>query len=303
MSVTSVLQAIGGVSRPLAVRDLRGLSNLDRRDRNEFLEAWQRIAPQRRTEIAREMVDLAEDNVELNFGEVWSWLLEDRSPEVRLSAVEGMWEDASPRALRAMLTMLRDDPSPDVRSACATGLSRFAYSLVLGEIDDEGGALHRGLTQVALNEDEPLEVRRRALESAGYFADDDAVQQQIARDYAQDEQLLRESALVAMGRSMLPRWLPTIEKALTNESPALRYEAARAAGEMAEEAQRLLPKVAALLNDRDTEIALAATWALGQIGGDAARRVLQQASKGQDAARSQAATEALDELLAGESLV
>ena len=128
------------------------------------------------------------------------------------------------------------------------------------------------------------------------------VQREIERAYASDEQLLRESALVAMGRSMLPRWLPTIGAALANASPALRYEAARAAGEMAEDAQALVPRLAQLIDDDDSEVALAAIWALGQIGGEAARRSLQKARKSSDETRSQAVAEALEELSLGDSL-
>jgi HEAT repeat protein len=69
----------------------------------------------------------------------------------------------------------------------------------------------------------------------------------------------------------------------------------------------LVARVARLLGDRDTEVALAAIWALGQIGGDAARRVLREASKSDSEARIQAANEALAELsmedgIAGTSL-
>jgi len=38
--------------------------------------------------------------------------------------------------------------------------------------------------------------------SAGYFGSVDEIQRQIELAYASDEQLLRESALVGMGRSM-----------------------------------------------------------------------------------------------------
>jgi HEAT repeat protein len=65
---------------------------------------------------------------------------------------------------------------------------------------------------------------------------------------------------------------------------------------MAEDARALAPKLAALLNDGDGEVALAAIWALGQLGGDAAKRLLQQVRKNGDDARRQAADDALEEL-------
>jgi HEAT repeat protein len=191
-----------------------------------------------------------------------------------------------------------------VRAAAAIALSRFAYLVSLDELDAKAArALQRTLLETILDRRQPLDVRRRSLESAGYFADADEVQRQIGLAYDDDEPLLRESALVAMGRSMLPRWLPAIAKELTSVSPALRYEAARAAGEMAEDARSLLPKLVPLLNDDDSEVALAAIWALGQIGGGAARRALQQVRKSRDETRSQAAAEALEELALDDSLI
>jgi HEAT repeat protein len=146
-------------------------------------------------------------------------------------------------------------------------------------------------------------VRRRALESAGFFAEDEVVQREVQRAYDSGEQLMRESALMAMGRSMLPRWLPLVARELESQSPALRYEAARAAGEMAEEARSLTPRLAALAADDDVEVSGAAIWALGQVGGPAARRALQQLSKSQDDARRQAASDALEELSMGDGLM
>ena len=99
---------------------------------------------------------------------------------------------------------MRSDPAPAVRAAATISLSRFAYQAELAELDTrDGQALRDGLLAMILDARQPLEVRRRALESAGYFGSIDEIQRQIELAYASDEQLLRESALVAMGRSML----------------------------------------------------------------------------------------------------
>lgn len=303
MSVTQILQAAGSLRRPLTARDLVGLSGLRLIDRREFLEVWDTLTVTRRAALAREMIELSEEHVELNLGEVWRWLLDDQDALVRVCAVEGLWEDTSVRTMRRTLVLMRSDPVTEVRAAAATALSRFAHLAVLDELDEGSELLERTLSEMALDQSAPLDVRRRALESAGYFAENEPMQTEIERAYRSDEQLLRESALVAMGRSLLPRWLPAIASALTSRSPAIRYEASRAAGEMAEDARPLLVKLVPLLNDVDTEVSISAIWALGQIGGDAAQRALEQAKKSDDDARSQAAAEAFDELRAGESLV
>ncbi len=302
MSLTGTLQLVGAPQQQLSRRELKAFSGLDSTQHDEFWTGWRSIPPERRSQIALTMVELSEDNVELDFDQAWIWLLDDDVPSVRVSGIEGLWENTKPFALRRMLELLRTDPDADVRAAAALALSRFAYLAALDELDGNADELRRTLLDAARSRNEPTEVQRRALESAGYFDDDD-VQQQIERAYASDDQLLRESAVVAMGRSMLERWLPHIKRELGSPSPALRYEAARAAGEMGEDAQPVLVQLAPLCNDHDSEVALMAIWALGQIGGEAARRLLQQISKGENEARSQAATEALDELSLGETLI
>jgi HEAT repeat protein len=291
----TLLRLIGVSDRALSARELRAFSGLESGDRSFFWPTWQTIGDERRAEIAHSMVEMAEDVVELDFNELWFWLLDDHQPAVRVAAVEGLWENESPRALRRMLGLLQDDPAPEVRAAAAMGLSRFAYQASLGELAD-GSSLERGLLDAVRDGEQPIEVRRRALESAGYFAESDDVQQQVEMAYGSKEQLLRESAIVAMGRSMLPRWLPVIGKELSNSSPALRYEAAHAAAEMGEDARSLLPKLLPLLDDDDSEVSLEAIWALGQIGGQAAKRALERISRSNDEAHSQAAEEALAEL-------
>jgi len=302
-AISSTITQLAAKSGTPTLRELKPLTEVSQRDRGDFWQAWQALPAERRAELAQMMVELAEDNAELTLGEVWYWLLDDPDAGVRGSAIEGLWEDCSARVLRRMLELMRRDEQADVRAAAALALSRFAYLAAIDELEADPETLRQALRQAIANQHEIPEVRRRALESAGYFAEMDDIQEQVGQAYDSGDQLQRESALVAMGRSMLPRWLPTIARELSSQSPALRYEAARAAGEMADLAVKIMPALLPLVNDRDTEVALAAIWALGQIGGETAKTVLQRIKKSQDGARSQAAADALDELALGDSLV
>jgi HEAT repeat protein len=304
IDLSAYIPQIGSPGHSLAMRELKPLSGLGPSDRALFLAAWRRIIPSRRAEIVGAMAELSEDNVDLDFRPIFTWSLDDEDATVRRAAIEGLWESENPAVGRRLIELLRNDRSLDVRAAAAVGLSRFAYQAALGELDEDLSRQVASSLRAAVRDDtQTADVRRRALESAGFFAEDEVVQREVQRAYDSGEQLMRESALMAMGRSMLPRWLPLVARELESQSPALRYEAARAAGEMAEEARSLTPRLAALAADDDVEVSGAAIWALGQVGGPAARRALQQLSKSQDDARRQAASDALEELSMGDGLM
>jgi hypothetical protein len=72
-------------------------------------------------------------------------------------------------------------------------------------------------------------------------------------------------------------------------------------GELGSDGETLLMALLPLVEDDDTEVATMAIWALGQVGGPHARRVLQRLTRIRDTARSQAAQDALDELALGEA--
>ncbi|NWF80038.1 MAG: HEAT repeat domain-containing protein [Chloroflexi bacterium] len=290
------LARLGDLEHPPAHAELRALSDLGPETLKVFWAAWRQFPAERRLDILRELDDLAEDNLDLDFRPVFRTCLSDADPEVRAAAISGLWEDESEPTMDRLITML-DDEAGVARAAATLALARFAYRCQVGELPPAAGTrLHAALLRIATDPEQPLEVRRRAVEALGYFAGSKEAQAEIGRAYAHSELAMRESALLAMGRSMRPTWYPYIERELKSPSPALRYEAARAVGELGEEGRQLLPTLLPLVDDDDSEIALAAIWALGQVGGPSARRVLERLARSKDDSRRQAADEALDEL-------
>ncbi|MDP9310625.1 MAG: HEAT repeat domain-containing protein [Chloroflexota bacterium] len=294
--LAKTLAHLGDASRKLEHKELRQLNDIGADAQAEFWAAWQKIDPARRREIATALASLAEDNVEFDFRDVFSAILQDSEAEVRTAAVDGLWEDERLTTLRRLLPMLADDPDDDVRAAVALALGRFAYRSSLDELPARVGKdVRQALLESASNLDLADEVRRRSLEGLGYYVGDD-VTKLIGQAYTSGRQPLKASALVAMGHNLDARWLPVFEAELQSNEPALRYEAARATGELGAAAASLLPRLLPLAEGDDSEVAAAAIWALGQIGGEAARRVLKRLAQSDDETVQQAADEALAEL-------
>jgi HEAT repeat protein len=303
MSIAQYIREIGASDHHLSMTELRKFTECDYSDQAEFFEAWVSVIPERRDEIAGALVELAEDNVDLDFRLVLSWILNDPDPQVRKIALEGLWEETNPRVMRKVIELVQTDSDYEIQASAALLLGRFAYLASIEELPETASSeLQQVLRDIFFNTDNSLNVRRRILEALGYFAHTEDIQQAIKQAFASNEQMLRESALVAMGRSLQTQWLPIISNSLSEQSPALRYEAARAAGEMGEEARSLAPRIAPLVDSNDSEVALAAIWALGQIGGDLAKRTLKRIKGNRDTTRSQAAEEALDEIALEEGL-
>jgi HEAT repeat protein len=281
---------MGGKGRAAA---LLALSDLSSEDRTTLREAWPRLPVEQRRHITSNLVTLAEDNIELDFRHVFLISLEDGDAQVRLSGIEGLYEDESRVLLLRLLTMLKSDPDEHVREAVAKALGRFTYLAECDKLGSQADALRSTLIASASDLGETRDVRRRAIEALGNYHDDKEVQDLISESYSRGGKSA-ESAVFAMGRSMDERWQQIVMDELESDHPAMRYEAARAAGEMALE--DALPFLVRMIEDSDTEVRLAAVWALGQIGGKPAAEALARALKSNEPAMREAAKEAISEL-------
>ncbi|NTU85711.1 MAG: HEAT repeat domain-containing protein, partial [Chloroflexales bacterium] len=274
MTFEAQLARLGDLGQPLTHGELKTLAGLGPETLKVFWQVWREFPAERRLEIMHALDELGEDNVDMDFRPVLRACLSDADPEVRATAVAGLWEDESERTMDRLIALL-DDEAGIVRSAATVALAPFAYRAELGELSAPGAQrVFAALMRVATDPEQPLDVRRRAVEGLGYFASSKEAQAELGRAYAHAEITMRESAVLAMGRSMRPTWFPYIERELKSPSPALRYEAARAVGELGEDGRPLLPSLLPLVDDDDTEISLAAIWSLGQVGGPSARRLL-----------------------------
>jgi len=281
-------------SKPLVSPKLANLSALSPEEQRLFLEAWAKMGFKRRRQIASRLVELAEENFKLNFDDTFLACLQDRDEIVRVKSIEGLWECENRFLIDPLITMLREDSKESVRAAAAIALGKFAMLAELGKLrPDEGAKVERALLDVIDDQEEQLEVRRRAIEAIAPLSLP-KVTEIIQQAYQSDDPRIRVSAIYAMGRNNDPAWLPMLVKELSSPDAEIRFEAAGACGELGEESA--MPHLARLIHDLDSQVQLSAIAALGQIGGSEAEAALQECLNHPNEHIRQAAGEALEEL-------
>ena len=269
------------------------LSDLAGQRLADFCVAFEAYPLQQQRRLVRALVQLAEDSFQVNFDAIFRQCLGNHDGEIRAAAIDGLWENEDVALTGPLVSMLRSDPSALVRASAATALGRFVLA---GELEQLDPPIQARLTTELLTsihlKGEGLEVRRRALESVAYACTPEVLEALETAYYHEDEQM-RLSAVVGMGRTCDRRWMKTILDELESDSAAMRYEAALASGNLA--LREAVPTLTRLLDDPDSQVRVAAIWSLGQVGGDQAKQALIAALDDADEDTATALEEALAE--------
>ena len=301
MSTEELIADLANSDHRLLYSDLTQLSNLSPQELALFEQTWPAIEPKRRHQIVYRLVELAGNNVEFNFDGIFRNCLTDPDADVRSEAIEGLWESEETSLIGPLINLLEQDSSEKVQTAATAALGKFA---MLAEHQKLRSGHISKVCQVLLtainDESKPVEVRRRALESAAPLCLPQ-VKKAIMESYQSHNDRLRVSSVYAMGKSCDPAWLPILLKELTNADAEMRYEAAGACGELEEE--EAVPYLMELLNDPDNDVGLATIRALGKIGGAEAKECLEQCLNDPREVIHEEAGQALRELAAGENLL
>ncbi len=279
----------------LSTSNLFIFSKMDQGDLEIFKQVWPTIAAERRREIVQELVEITEVNFEVDFEPVFIIGLADEDADVRATSINGLWEYEQPQLITPLIHLLRTDETIIVRAAAASSLGRFIYLSELEEIDDKYVApVKEVLLETIYQPAEDVEVRRRAVESISFLGDP-AVTKIIENAYYDDDEKMQVSAIFAMGRNADARWRPQVISELDNANHEIRFEAARACGEL-EAGDAVLKLIELIDEDSDIQIKEMSIWALGRIGGQTAREALEICTESDNEAIVTAAEDALEEI-------
>ncbi len=290
-SIEETIKQLADEPQPLLNAVLGELSDLNHEEVEILAKVWPTISPERRLKIVSRLVELAEDDFELNFDDIFKYCLKDSDASVRHMAVDGLWENEQPSLIHPLIELMEQDASQEVQAAAAAALGKFALLAEEKKLREcHETRIFQALMGVINDVARPVEVRRRALESVGPI-NLPQVEQAIREAYGSNNHLLKISAVYAMGRNANPVWLPILLAEMESADADMRYEAALAAGELGEE--DAVDNLIKLADDADTEVQMASIQALGQIGGPGAKDFLETMLDSPSEAIQQAAEEAL----------
>lgn len=277
-----------------------GLSELSPEDADVVRDVWMALSPIYRRKLARRMAEAGETNFDLDYTAIGRIALNDPDAEVRQFAIEMLAEDRDLALMERYIDIATSDESTAVRAASASALGAFILAGELGELPEaETGKAQRAMLRLFEDQSQAVDVRRRALEALSNCGHP-KVPEAIRRAYANSERRMRVSAIYAMGRTCDAAWREIVLHELGSEDPEIRFEAARAAGEL--ELREAVAALTLLGRDSDPEIREIAIWSLGEIGGEDAMRVLRTLLREAERARDANLVEVIEDAIASAAI-
>jgi len=280
-------------SKPLVNSKLLYLSSLDDEGMQLLQHAWARADIERKRKIITSLVHLSESDLKLDFSRVFMFCLSEPDEDIRTQSIAGLEAEEDPIIIPHLLRVL-EDASAKVRTAAAITLGNFTLQCALGELPSHyTDKIYASLLKVMDNKNETAEVKRRALEAIAPL-NLPRVKEIIEKAYHSDDAKLKASAIYAMGRNCDPAWLSNIIVEMNSEQSEIRYEAANACSELADE--EAVPHLIKLTRDSDVQVQEAAIRALGEIGGEEAKEILDKLAASPQPRIREAAKSAFQEL-------
>jgi hypothetical protein len=253
---------------------LSRFSDIPREDLALLKTVWPDVKPKRRLSLVEDLIKFNENNTIVCFDDVAQFFLKDDDFRIRSAGIRLLRESEDPRVVEQLIGLLEHDKQFLVRAAAAGGLGAF---VLLGELDkisaEKLAHIERVLLARIRSTDDDL-VRRSALEAMGYSSRKE-MEHLISEAFEETDPDWVASALVAMGRSASEEWEMHILRSLFHPDMVVRIEAIRAAGALT--LSRAVEPMLEMLDgtEPNKEVRFAAIWSLSEISGEKANAALE----------------------------
>ena len=276
-----IIDALLDLNTTFPAKYLHRFSDISPMELASLQKVWDLILDSRKVTWLEDLEAISDSDTLTSFFDVGRLAIKDSFPPVRELGIRLLWECEEHSLVKVFLTMLNNDPDPQVQAAVASALGRF---INLGELDVIPGKERIAIEQALIpkfDKSNPILLRRRAIESLGYSSTPE-VDILIKQAYSESDKAMVASAIFAMGRSANDAWADTVMSNLQNPNVDVQEEAVRAAGEL--ELQNAREEIMELLDDEglDQDVFLAVIWSLSQIGGPGVQEKLEQLAEDPD---------------------
>ena len=123
MSFQQFIEIIADPSAPLSDAPFHEASDPAPGDLAEFARVCAGLGEARRREVVSEMVEQAEENLELDFTAIFRLCLKDEDDRLTQLAVEGLWEQEDRWLVAELVALLRSERGPQARATAALGMT------------------------------------------------------------------------------------------------------------------------------------------------------------------------------------
>ncbi len=256
------------------------LSDLPPSVAHSLVDALATLEAEKRREFTLQLISTANDDVSMDFNQVFIALIRDADYIIRSLAISGLWECERSSLVGDFIAIIGDDSSDTVRISAAIALGRFVMLAANGKLDNTyTERLELALMDAMDHSDLFDDLWRHCLEAVAPLSAE-WITAAIKQALVSEEYLLRISGLQAVSRSAEEAWLPWILGHLKDPENSVRAKAAEACGELGsdEAVLYLLP----LVHDESTEVRLTAIKSLATIGGDFVNKILLEQQDSED---------------------
>jgi HEAT repeat protein len=278
----------------LVKSELTRLSSLTNQEIEYLENSWLKADLKRRRKIISYLTELTRQHFSLDFTEIYHFCLKEKDAKIKAEAITALAEEENPLLIRNFVSLLKEDSSKEVRIASAAALGKLSMLGELGNISSKNTtAVYNALLDVLDDKTENSIIRASALEAIAPL-NKPRVKGLIEEAYHSKEEVLKISAIRAMGLNCNRMWLTALIEELQSDDEILRYEAVEACGELGEEDAILY--LIELIEDENPRISEAAIKSIGEIGGEEAKEILIRLTANPKAKIRQAAEQVLQEL-------
>lgn len=257
-------------------KHLDRMSDLSDVDMATVKQQWFTADDERRHAITRHLAGISEDDFVVDFARFFGFALQDPYESVRIAALDGLWDTDDLVIMAAIIDLLQNDDSHEVKAAAASALAHYLMLAQWEELPDHvEPVIIKVLLDAYSQPDAILATRRAALEALGVI-NTDQISQMLSNAYESSSYEMQLSAVFAMGNSADPRWVSVVLDEMESPYEEMRAIAARSAGEIG--SSEFIGELADLVLDEDEDVAYNAIAALGKIGGDHAMEILENFS-------------------------